>query len=436
MNLLLIIAVMIAITWIVYASFRRLTVLISAPIATLIVVVLGRFDIIDSLFGSKGSYIFFLTAFIFNFFFIFILGSVMAKYLQKSGAIDTITQSVVKVIDIHNPMHGMIAVYLITALLTYGGVSLFVVMFAVVPLAKSLFSHMRIPWKLSPVPIILGLGTFTASMLPGSPSVINIIPTYTLNTTLMAAPLIGIIASVVTVISSIFYMSIIVESEIKRNGKTERADLLQQNIHKRPTLLLSLLPLVSLITIIIVGSWLRIDQILIIALLVVILQEMFLFRHYVSSHIEIINTGTIDALAPLLSTASTIAFGQLVANIGTIADYTRRIISQSSSKLLMAAVITIIFSVITGSGSGAIGIMVPAHGSFLLSTGISAEIIHRILSISSTIMPNTPHSGVVIALLSLSNLSHKESFKHVFLAPTLTGILALITAFLLSSFLL
>ncbi len=433
MDLMLLFAVLIAILWIVVASFKRLSVLISAPIATLIVVVVGRLDILTSLFGEKGSYISYLTGFVFNFFFIFVLGSVMAKYLQKSGAIDAITRSVVKVIDIQNPMHGLLAVYLITALLTYGGVSLFVVMFAVVPLAKSLFSHMRIPWKLSPVPIILGLGTFTASMLPGSPSVINIIPTYSLNTTLMAAPLMGIIASFVTVVSSIVYMNIIVQRELKRNGHGVYDVLNKDDSVKRPSLLISLLPLIALITFIILGSWLKISQILVIALVAVIILEMIIFRNYVNSHVEIINAGTIDALTPLLSTASTIAFGQVIANIGSIAEFTRKIISQSSSKLLIASLITIVFSVITGSGSGAIGIMAPAYGGFLLSTGISADVIHRVLAISSTIMPNTPHSGVVIALLSLSNLSHKEAFKHVFLAPAVTGTLALIAVLIMSA---
>ncbi|PKM86276.1 MAG: hypothetical protein CVU85_08355 [Firmicutes bacterium HGW-Firmicutes-10] len=433
MDFWLIVAVFIAVIWIVVASFKRLSVLISAPIATLIVVIMGRLDIIQSLFGDKGSYVAYLTGFVFNFFFIFVLGSVMAKYLQKSGAINTITQSVVKVIDRNNPMHGMISVYLITALLTYGGVSLFVVMFAVVPLAKSLFSQMRIPWKLSPIPIILGLGTFTASMLPGSPSVINIIPTYTLNTTLMAAPLIGIVASVVTVISSIFYMNVVMKRELRRNTTIEHLNIIKDESLRNPSLFLSLLPLIALISFIIVGTWLNVPQILIIALLFVIIIEMFIYRSYITSHIEIINSGTIDALSPLLSTASTIAFGQVIANVGGIADFTRKIIGESSSKLIVAAMITVLFSIITGSGSGAIGIMVSAHGSFLLSTGISAEVIHRILAISSTIMPNTPHSGVVIALLSLSSLTHKESFKHVFFAPAVTGTIALAVSLILSS---
>lgn len=228
-------------------------------------------------------------------------------------------------------------------------------------------------------------------------------------------------------------MNVIVKSELKRNGRSYHEGAYAQNDVRRPSLLMSLLPLIALIILIIIGSVFKISQILVLSLVIVIVLEMIMYRSYIKSHIEIINTGTIDALTPLLSTASTIAFGQVVANIGSIAEFTKKIISQSSSKLLIASLITIVFSVITGSGSGAIGIMAPAYGNFLLSSGISAEVIHRVLSISSTVMPNTPHSGVVIALLALSNLSHKESFKHVFLAPAVTGTLALLTALAISS---
>jgi H+/gluconate symporter-like permease len=431
MDIWLIVAIILSVVWIVFASLKRLSVLLSAPIATMIVIYIGRLDMLESMFGRSDSYITYLAGFVVSFFFIFVFGSIMAKYLQESGAIDTITSGVVKLIDVSNATHGMVAVFTITALLTYGGVSLFVVMFAVVPLAKSLFFQMKIPWKLAPLPIILGLGTFTASMLPGSPSIINIIPTQTLNTTLMAAPLIGIVTSIVTIASSIVYMNVVVKRHVNRQDHQiiERPPI---RAISRPNLMKSLLPILTLITLIIIGSILNIPQVLTISLIIVIILEMFLYNHNISSHVDILNSGTLDALLPLLSTASTIAYGQFVANIGSVSQFTRKIIESSPSKLFMAALITVFFSLVTASASGAMGIIMQSQGEFLLIQEIPAHIIHRILAISTTILPNAPHSGVVIALLSLARLSHKESYKHVFLAPAICGTLALATGFLMS----
>lgn len=431
MNFALIIGILIAIIWIVIASFKRITVLISAPIATLVVVFFGQLDFINTFFNSTSSYMAYFTDFIFNFFLVFVLGSIMAKYLQKSGAIETISESVLTIIDVHKPMHGMLAVYFITAILTYGGVALFVVMFAVVPLAKSLFNHMQIPWKLSPIPIILGLGTFTASMLPGSPSIINLAPTTVLDTTLMAAPVMGLITSVVCVITSIIYMAWVIKKETGKVKEIITFDLTKKSTNK-PTLIRSITPLILLVLIIIVGSIINVPKILNIALVVVILVEAVLFHSYIDSHVDTINTGTSESLIPLLSTSSTIAFGQVVANIGYIADVTRNFIIHSSSKLMSAALLTIVFSLITGSASGAIAIIVPTYGNFLQTSGITVDVIHRVLALSSTIMPNTPHSGVVLALLTLSKLSHKEAFKHVFLAPAVSGFASLVVALLIA----
>lgn len=430
MDLLLIIGITISVVWIVIASFNRVSVLLSAPIAAIIVVLASKGNLVENILGKSDSYVYYLSSFVLDFFFIFVLGSIMAKYLQKSGAIKTISTSAVKLIDIDNPLHGMVMVYMITSLLTYGGVSLFVVMFAAIPLAKSLFSQMNIPWKLAPLPIVLGLGTFTAGSMPGSPSVINVIPTKVLGTTLMASPVMGLVSSAVTVIASIIYMWFVVKKEVIHTDGIVHVEVEDDTDGKGPNLILSLAPIFLLLFILIVGSELKIDNILTISLLIVILFEMFTFRRYITSQIDVINSGTIDSLVPLLSTASTIAYGSLIANIHQISEVIKSVISASSHKLITASIITIIFSLITASASGAIGIVMSTQGAYLLSEGLNADVVHRLLAIASTIVPNTPHSGVIITLLTLSKLTRKEDYKHVFIAPLIVGTIAFSVALL------
>lgn len=309
---------------------------------------------------------------------------------------------------------------------------MFVVMFAAVPLARSLFYEMNIPWKLAPLPIILGLGGYTAGTLPGSPSVINVIPTKVLGTNLTAGVLSGLIGSLVMVVISIVYMRFALNSELKKVHRVPTEKPESDGNGKKPGLLIALIPLFLLIGLILAGSALQIDNILIISLVTVIIVEMILFHPYVSSHFQVLNKGTTDALMPLLSTASTIAYGKLIVNNPEVSKLTTKIMEGSKAKLITGSILTVVYSVITASASGAIGIIISTQGKYLLSLGISAEAIHRVLATASTLLPNLPHSGVVIALLSLAGLSHKEAYKHVFLAPLLVGVFGLVTTMLLS----
>ena len=81
------------------------------------------------------------------------------------------------------------------ALVTYGGVSLFVAFFVIAPMAQDLFRSAAVPRRLMPAAIMLGTSTFTMSALPGTPSIQNTIPMPFFGTTPFAAPGLGILAS-------------------------------------------------------------------------------------------------------------------------------------------------------------------------------------------------------------------------------------------------
>ncbi|MDF2609281.1 MAG: H+/gluconate symporter [Lachnospiraceae bacterium] len=438
MNYISIIGLAVSIILIVYLSLKGISVLVAAPLATMVVILTNQMDFFPSLLGSKDSFMTYLAEFIVNFFMVFVLGSIMAKYLDYSGAIHTITGTVIKGIKDNNQLHGLMVVYLVTALLTYGGISLYVVAFAVVPLAKSLFSQLNIPWKLAPLPIVLGLGTFTAGMLPGSPSIINAIPTEYLGTTLTAAPVLGIVATIVSIVVSILYMKYVIKKEIptlKLQEIKEGQEEIKNQIGNEPSLFRSLLPTCVLILLIIVGSVLEIKYILILSLFIVIIFEAFLFHKYIHSHIEVLNIGVNNAIQPLLNTAATISFGQMISNLKTFTLISNGIMNISSYKLIGISILTFIFSMITGSASGAVGIVTKTQGLQLVALQYHPELIHRIIAIASIVFTNTPHSGVVLTLFALTKLTHKESFKYMYFGTVLSSSIALLSVLVLAVFL-
>src|SRR6201990_197654 len=130
--------------------------------------------------------------FLMQFFPIFLLGALFGKLMEDSGSVSPVASFMAERLG---PRRAVLSVVLAGALVTYGGVSLFVAFFVLAPMAHALFQAADIPRRLMPAAIALGTSTFTMSALPGTPSIQNAIPMPFFGTTPFAAPGIGIIAS-------------------------------------------------------------------------------------------------------------------------------------------------------------------------------------------------------------------------------------------------
>ncbi len=220
MEIIQVVGILLAIAMIIYTAMKGFNILIVAPIASIIVIVTNQMDFFSSLIGTENSYMKGLAGFIINFFAVFMLGSILAKYIDVSGAAQSIAQKILSKTGTDKPFPILVALFIITAVLTYGGLSLFVVVFVLVPLAKPLFKQLNIAWNLISIPIMLGLGTFTMTMLPAAPSIQNVVPTAYLGTTLTAAPLLGIIGSVVAIAFGLW--SLVYEIHVKEKYSKRR----------------------------------------------------------------------------------------------------------------------------------------------------------------------------------------------------------------------
>src|SRR5262245_13121407 len=132
--------------------------------------------------------------FLARFFPLFLLGALFGKLMEASGSVAAIADFMMRRLG---KDHAILAVVIAGALVTYGGVSLFVAFFVLAPMAQELFRSAGIPRRLMPPAIVLGTATFTMSALPGTPSIQNAIPMPFFGTTPFAAPGLGILASII-----------------------------------------------------------------------------------------------------------------------------------------------------------------------------------------------------------------------------------------------
>lgn len=433
MEIIQVVGILLAIAFIIYAAMKGFSILIVAPIAAVIVILTNQMDFFPALIGKENSYMTGLTGFVVNFFAIFILGSILAKYIDVSGAAQSIAEKVLEKTGTEKPFPVLVAIFFISALLTYGGISLFVVIFVLIPLAKPLFKQLNIAWNLVLIPVTLGFGSFTMTMLPGTPSIQNVVPTAYLGTSLTAAPLLGMIGSVVAIAFTLWYMNSMLKKSMAKGETFADFDVSgsEGDVKKElPTVFISILPILLLIVIILVGSTFKVGNILMIGLVVAIIVSAFVFNKYIPSQKALINEGASGSIMPVFLTSSAVAFGVIITLAPGFKFISDTILGIPGNPLISLSVASAVFGAITGSSSGALGIVMQAFGQSYLDMGINADVIHRVSAIASSVLTIMPHTGVVLTLFALTGLNHKNGFKYQFIGMTCANLLALLAVIL------
>lgn len=429
--------IVIGIALIILLTLKGVSILIAAPLASIIVIIFSNLSIVNVLLGTgSGTYMGSLGSYTMNYFVMFLLGAVLAKLMEESGATVAISENILKRIGTDNPYRVLVAIFIISIVLTYGGISVFVVMFAILPLAKSMFKKMNLEWLLIQVPFWGGVATFTMVTAPGSPSISNVIPIEYFDTSLTAASLPSILASIGAIIFCLWYMKFCLKRSLKANkGYEEPANManVEEFTKPLPSFSKSIVPLLLLILISILGSiygnmyeneFIK-KNIVYIALLVGIVSSVILFRDKYDNIIAPFNLGATNAVGVIIATSSAVAFGSITVAMPGFESISKAVLGISSNPYISLAIITAIMSGISGSSSGALGIVLPAYSEYFLQSGANPELLHRVAAISSDILPMVPHGGAVITFLSISGLTYKNGLKEGFITVTVSSLISL-----------
>ncbi|HEJ0321602.1 TPA: GntP family permease [Klebsiella aerogenes] len=400
------------------AAYRGYSVILFAPLVALGAVLLTQpaavAPVFSDIFMDK------LVGFVKLYFPVFLLGAVFGKLIEFSGFSRSIVSAVTRLMGQNKAMPVII---LVCALLTYGGVSLFVVVFAVYPFAAEMFRQSQIPKRLMPATIALGAFTFTMDALPGSPQIQNIIPTTFYGTTSWAAPWLGVLGSAFVAIGGWLYLEAM-RRKAQRRGEGYGSELV--NEPETPADLNLPHPVIALLPLIIVGvanllfTWLipqaygshfLIDlpglkapmesdvkkMVAIWAVMAALLCgiiTIFLFagRSLKGKLADGSKVAVGGAMLAALNTASEYGFGGVIAALPgfvQVADALKAI----PNPLLNQAITINILSGITGSSSGGMSIALAAMAAGGMDT--------------------LPHNGAIITLLAVTGLTHRQAYKPI-----------------------
>jgi H+/gluconate symporter-like permease len=470
--------ILLALAILMWLSFRGWSVLLLAPAAGLLVAAFSS----EPLLGHwTHTFMVAAAAFVAQFFPLFLLGAVFGKLMEDSGSVAAIARFMTARLG---AQRAILAVVLAGALVTYGGVSLFVAFFVIGPMAEALFRAADIPRRLMPAAIALGTTTFTMTAMPGTPAIQNAIPMPFFGTTPFAAPGIGLVASLIMLSLGLAWLRF-AEVSLRRKGERfaeasagglpvtedpvvrERATVAgtfdpPEAARGRPSadhpgIATAIAPLVVMVAVNLLMSFVvlpRIDVALmasedaqamssvsglwsvLVALACAIAVLLAMNRGRLASIRESMDAGANASVLPVLSVASLVGFGAIVAAMPAFAAVSDWILGIEGGLLVSLSVSVNALAALTGSASGGMTIALDALGATYLALaeqqGINPEVLHRIAAIGAGTLDSLPHNGAVVTLLAVCRATHRDSYFHVGMIAIAGPILALVAVILLA----
>jgi H+/gluconate symporter-like permease len=466
----------------IWLAFKGWSVLLLAPLAAIVAAAFSREPLL-----AHWTQTFMRSAagFFAQFFPLFLLGALFGKLMEDSGSVTAIADFMVRKLGASRVI---LAVVLGGAIVTYGGVSLFVAFFVIAPMAQDLFLSASIPRRLMPAAIMLGTSTFTMSAMPGTPSIQNTIPMPFFGTTPFAAPGLGALASVIMFGFGLWWLQreeaaakgrgegfgdgaprsaeALAEDEVLRERATTAREFDPAEIvhgtaaPATPSFASAAAPIVVVILVNLGLSLIVLPKLdlgflakpewggtsasavtgvwsVMTALICAILTVLALNFRRMPNLRTTIDAGVNASALPAISVASLVGFGAVVAAMPAFGVVREAVLGIGGGPLVSLAVATNTLAALTGSASGGLTIALDALGATYLAQaahiGMDPAILHRVAVIGSGTLDSLPHNGAVVTLLSVCGSTHKDSYKDIFMVGILGAILALVVVIVLGS---
>jgi len=478
------VGILVALGLLIWLSFRGWSVLLLAPAVAIVAAAFAGEPLLahwtQTFMGSAAQ-------FIAQFFPIFLLGALFGKLMDDSGSVHAIAHFMSRKLG---QRRAILAVVLAGALVTYGGVSLFVAFFVLAPMARELFRVANIPHRLMPAAIALGTSTFTMSAMPGTPAIQNTIPMPFFGTTPFAAPGLGILAAAIMLAFGMWWLRR-AEASARKSGEGYGGDAEpatgaapdDQFIRERatsshefdpaeiahgkrsdvpPPIGTAIVPLLVVVGVNLVMSLLILPRLdfaflaqerwggtslagvagvwsVAVALAAAAATLVALNRARLTDLRASMDAGANAAVLPIFSVASLVGFGAVVAALPAFALVRDWVLSISGGPLVSLAIATNVLAAVTGSASGGLTIALDALAETYLqvarTTGIDPALMHRIAVIGSGTLDSLPHNGAVVTLLAVCGSTHPKSYFDMVIANIVGPLIALAVVIALGSML-
>jgi H+/gluconate symporter-like permease len=474
--------ILLGLSALIFLAFRGWSILLLAPLAALVAAAFAGEPLLahwtQTFMGSAAN-------FVASFFPLFLLGALFGKLMEDSGAVAAIARWMTGRLG---PQRAILSVVLAGAAVTYGGVSLFVAIFVLVPMAMALFREAGIPRRLMPAAIALGTMTFTMSAAPGTPAIQNAIPMPFFGTTPFAAPGLGIIASAIMLGFGLWWLQraarraaaagegfgddtpapvdAMADDPVIRERASTAREFDPAEIHRsQPSqaelpIWIAALPLFVVVGVNLIMSALVLPNMdasflaeprwggtslpavagvwsVAVALLAAILVLVATSFARIPSLRATMDAGANASVLPIFAVASLVGFGAVVAAMPAFAMVREWVLGIGGGPLVSLAVATNVLAALTGSASGGLTIALEALGPTYMALaaqqGIDPGLLHRVAVIGAGTLDSLPHNGAVVTLLAVCGVTHRQGYMHIVMSCIVGALVALGAVILLGS---
>ncbi|CAM4057767.1 GntP family permease [Pseudoalteromonas byunsanensis] len=399
-----------ALALLIALTLRGVNLFISAPLCALLVALTSQiavFPVVEQP-AFISSYMAGFSGFVQAWFFMFLLGSLFGKFMEDTGSADAIAHYIVSKLGMK---YAVLAVVLACALLTYGGVSVFIVAFSVFPMALSLFKDANLPRRFIPATLAFGSVTFTMTSA-GSPEIQNWIPIKYLGTSPYAAWQESLIVAIFMAVLGYFLLMRMIRKAQSNGEVFEARDddpiELKRNL---PHPITGLIPLVVVLALSFTLHEALQQSALIVALLGGVLSILICnYKHFVNLQ-QAINLGTTGALVAIGNTAAVVGFGAVAKVTPAFNEAVALMTQIPGNELLGAAIAVSVIAGLTGSASGGQAIALPLVAPHYIDLGVNNSELHRVVAISSGAIDTLPHNGYVVTTVrAICKETHQAAY--------------------------
>ena len=457
-----ILGIVLSLALLIGLAYRGWNVIVIAPICAMVGLLFGGLDA-PVIATYTQVYMPALGNYLIKFFPLFLLGAVFGKLMDDSGCAQTIAHQIV---EWTGKERAIIAIILACGVLTYGGVSLFVVAFAVFPVAMQMFREGNVPKRLIPAAIALGSFTFTMTALPGSPAIQNAIPIPYFHTDTFAAPGLGIIAALVMFGCGSAWL--MVRARRAQNAGEGYGDHPEEKVAtapasapagNMPSFVVAIIPVLLVLVLNFVFSkhivpamdtdYLALPKYgkttlsavggiwsIILAMLIACIVLIGLTWKRFKSVQQSVTDGALGSMLPILNVGSEVAYGAVIASLASFLIIRDWLMALTDNPVIGLAVVVNVLAGITGSSSGGMSIALQAVGQTYFdlaqAAGISPQILHRVATLASGGLDALPHSGAVITLLAICQMNHQKSYFDIFMVSVVFPLTSLVVVIVLN----
>ncbi|MED3717253.1 SLC13 family permease [Geobacillus thermodenitrificans] len=427
----------------IFLTMRGINIIIAALISSILVALTGGLNLEKAL---MESYMTGFTSYFASWFLIFLAGAIFGKVMEDTGSADSIAHWVK---EKFGAKHAVLAVVAACAIMTYGGVSLFVVGFSVYPIAVSLFRQSNTPHRFIPAAMVFGSVSFTMTS-PYSPEIQNIIPTQFFHTTPGAGGWVGLFVGATIAVTGSLYLTRVVQ-KAKQNGETfslpyrtddisgevsEVAASIEQGAGRPlPNIVCAMLPLVVVIVSLnILAKFISSTSAGVASLILGIVLCWVLNAKFVRKFWESMASGTQDALVAAANTCAVVGFGEVAKNVPAFQKAVDVLVNIPGPELLGLGLAVTIICGMTGSASGGLGIALPILAPIYMAKGLDPGAMHRVAALASGGLDSLPHNGYIVTTIrAVCHETHERTYKPIFVLSVVIPLAGMFLAILLYS---